>query len=145
MDDSWDEYDAYDLSEFSAADFLHIDTTARREHDPSTAAPEVVTRGAQGRVDTSGSGGPQIAVVLEPVANESVVVKAAAGRSWTGDVICAAQNADKTGKSEPTDVHHIHKLDTRSPYERHRLSGTLSVSDLVGPAWYVLDSVCRGW
>ena len=27
--------------------------------------------------------------------------------------------------------------DARSPFEMHRLRGTLSVSDLIGPAWYV--------
>jgi hypothetical protein len=34
MDGSEDEFDAYDLSEFSAADFVHIDCmTKMREHD----------------------------------------------------------------------------------------------------------------
>ncbi|KAH9962734.1 exonuclease V [Lactifluus volemus] len=52
---------------------------------------------------------------------------AASGRSWTA--------AEDAGKSEATDPHHTHKLHTGSPYERHRSSGILSVSDLVGPAW----------
>jgi hypothetical protein len=129
---SGDEYDAYDLSEFSATDFVHIDSLARRERNDCAAVPEVVTGLAQGRMDTNGSGGPQIPVVLEPAANESVVVKAASGRSWTA--------AEDAGKSEATDPHHTHKLHTGSPYERHRSSGILSVSDLVGPAWYVLNS-----
>ncbi|KAI0248356.1 exonuclease V [Lactifluus subvellereus] len=134
MDDSWDEYDAYDLSEFSATDFMHIDATAG-EHNHSATAPEVVTCSAQGHVGTSRSGGPQIVVALEPTADESVVVKAAVGTSRSGDTICAAQNADKRGNSEPTNLHHAHNLDTRSPFEMHRLDGTLSVSNLVGPAW----------
>jgi exonuclease V len=136
---SGDEYDAYDLSEFSATDFAHIDFLARRERNNSAAVPEIVTGVAQGRIDTNGSGGPQIPVVLEPAANESVAVKAATGRSRTRDVICAAEDA---GKSEATDPHHTHKhkLHTVSPYERHRSSGILSVSDLVGPAWHVLNS-----
>jgi hypothetical protein len=146
MADSWD---AYDLSEFTATDFMQIDAVALREHNHSSesATGVVVTGGAQGRVDTNGSGGPRIAVALEPAANESVVVKAAEGTSWTKDVTCAtqAQNANKTGNSEPTHLRHPHKLDTRSPYETHRLNGTLSVSDLIGPAWYVPNSVCHGW
>ena len=141
MVDSWDEYNAYDLSEFSAADFMQFDSMARREHNHNSesATGVVVTGGAQGRVDTNGSGGPRIAVALEHAANESVVLKAAEGTSWTKDIICRtqAQNANKTGNSEPTDLRHPHMLDTRSPYQRHRSNGTLSVSDLVGPAWYV--------
>jgi hypothetical protein len=130
---SGDEYDAYDLSEFSATDFVHIDFLARRERNNSA----VVTSVAQGRLDTNGSGGPQIPVVLEPAATESVVVKAATGRSWTRDVICTTEDA---GKSEATVPRHTHKLYTVSPYERHRSGGILSVSDLVGPAWHVLNS-----
>jgi hypothetical protein len=137
MAHSGDEYDAYDLSEFSAIDFMYIDSLSRRERNDSAAVPKVVTGVAQGRIDTNGSGGPQIPVVLEPAANESVVVKAATGRNRTRDVICAAEDA---GKSEATDSHHTYKLYMVSPYERHRSSGILSVSDLVGPAWYVLNS-----
>lgn len=132
-----DEYDAYDLSEFSATDFMHIDSLARCERNDSAAVPEVVTGVAQGPIDTNGSGGPQIPVVLEPAANESVVVKAATGRSWTGGVLCATEDPSK---SEAPDPHHKHKPYMGSPYQRHRPSGILSVSDLVGPAWYVLNS-----
>ena len=144
MDDSGDEYDAYDLSEFSATDFTHLDATAHEDNHRATAS-EVVTGGAQGRVGTSRSGGPQIAVALEPTADESVVVKAAAGTSRSGDSICAAQNADERRKSRPTDFHPTHNVDTRSPFERHRSNGTLSVSNLIGPAWYVLKKIGDSW
>src|SRR5260370_1211325 len=64
--DSWDEYDAYDLSECSAEDFVHIDNTtigAKTRHNSRTTAPEeveavAVTGGDWTRVDgTGGSGG----------------------------------------------------------------------------------------
>ncbi|KAI0299774.1 exonuclease V [Russula brevipes] len=41
----------------------------------------------------------------------------------------------ESGTSDPSDLHRAAKADTRSPFERHRFQGTLSVSDLVGPAW----------
>ena len=155
MDDSWDEYDAYDLSEFSAADFVHIDNTATTTttsapatpRDRTTAAPEeeaaaaaaadvvvVVAAGeAWGRVvvETGGSGGlPQVAVALESAADESVVVKVAEGGSGSGDL---------------GDGGAVEDAPRRSPFEEFRRRGTLSVSDLVGPAWYVPCLACREW
>lgn len=153
MDDSWDEYDAYDLSEFSAADFVHIDNTATTTtttsapatpRDRTTAAPEeeaaaaddfvVVVAGGEawGRVvvGTGGSGGlPQVAVALESAADESVVVKVAEGAGGSGGLgnVGAVEDAPR-----------------RSPFEEFRRRGTLSVSDLVGPAWYVPCLACRG-
>ncbi|KAH9033047.1 exonuclease V a 5' deoxyribonuclease-domain-containing protein [Lactarius hengduanensis] len=119
MDDVGDEYDAYDLSEFSAADFVYIDCTTRQhEYD---ATPQ----GAGTRVVTSESGGPQIAVALDPAADESVIVKAAMGRSGSVEII----QVDAT-RARPR-----YRADTRSPFEKYRSRGTLSVSDLVGPAW----------
>lgn len=137
MDDDGDEYDAYDLSEFSAADFVYIDGTARQhEYD---ATPQ----GAGTRVVTSDSGGPQIAVALEPAADESVVVKAALGRSGSVETVDATQALGKRRKAEPNNPHRPrHKVDTRSPFEKYRSRGTLSVSDLVGPAWCVLIIRC---
>jgi hypothetical protein len=130
MDNSCDEYDAYDLSEFSAADLVHIDhtaaTTATR-HDQTTTAPEeaaavVVGTGVSGSL-------PRVAVALEPAADESVVVKVAeGGGSGSGDNIVVG---DATRR--------------RSPFEEFRPRGTLSVSDLVGPAWYVRPLTVRGW
>jgi hypothetical protein len=128
MDTSWDEYDAYDLSEFSAADFVHIDcntTGATTRHNNRATAPEdkvvVVTDGDWTRaVGIGGSGGlPQVAVELEPATDEPVVVKVAVGGSESGDSIEVVDGASR-----------------RSPFEEFR-SQTLSVSDLVGPAWYI--------
>ena len=114
MDNSWDEYDAYDLSEFSAADFAHIDNTATTRHNKHTTAPEE-EKAIVGGAGRSGGGLPQVAVALEPAADQSVVVKVAGGESGSG-----------SGSG-----------DNVSPFEEFRSRGTLSVSDLVGPAWYV--------
>jgi hypothetical protein len=128
MDNACDEeYDAYNLSEFSAEDFVHIDATMRGHHDPASPPAVVVADtdadGAPRRVGTGGSGGPQVAVALEPVADEPAVVK--------------VPSRGESGTSDPSDLHRASKADARNPFERHRLHGTLSVSDLVGPAWYV--------
>lgn len=123
-----DEYDAYDLSEFSAADFVHIDnnsTAATTRHNNRATTPEVeqvvvVTDGDWTRaVGTGSTGGlPQIAVEIEPATDELVVVKVAGGGSGNRDSIVIVDGA------------------SRSPFEEFR-SQTLSVSDLVGPAWYI--------
>jgi len=133
--DSWDEYDAYDLSEFSAEDFVHIDNTtigAKTRHNSRTTAPEeveavAVTGGDWTRVDgTGGSGGLlQVAVELDSAADEPVIVKVAVdggGGSESGSGGGDSIVVDGTLR--------------RSPFEEFR-SQTLSVSDLVGPAWYV--------
>lgn len=143
MDNYRDEYDAYDLSEFSTEDFARIDATTR-EHDRHATAPDNIDTGVawRRRVDTSGSGGPQIAVALESVADESVVVKVAredGGNGSEHSIMGAAQNADDRGMSDPA-----FKADAHSPFEEFRSYGTLSVSDLVGPAWYVLSLVTVG-
>jgi hypothetical protein len=128
MSSPWDEYDAYDLSEFSAADFVHIDsntTGATARHNNRATAPEedkvvIVTEGDRTRaVETGGSGGlPQVAVELELATDEPIVVKVAGGGSGSGDSAVVVDGASR-----------------RSPFEEFR-SQTLSVSDLVGPAWY---------
>ena len=144
MDHSSDDYDAYDLSEFSAADFTHIDSSTREHagHGPTDATGAVEE--ARRRVGTSGSGGPQIAVALEHAADEFVLVKVAGGRSGREEdnphAVGATQDADELdrGKSSRGDLcHSSNATDLRSPYEVFRSYGTLSVSDLVGPAWYV--------
>ena len=121
MDTSWDEYDAYDLSEFSAADFVHIDgntPSATTRHNNRPTAPEGEQEVVVTAIGTGGSGGlPQVVVELEPATDEPVVVKVAGGGNGSGDGI-------DIGASR------------RSPFEEFR-SQTLSVSDLVGPAWYV--------
>ena len=130
MDSSRDEFDAYDLSEFSVADFLHIDnntTSATTRHNNRATVPEedkvvvVVTEAGWTRaVETGGSGGlPQVAVELEPATDESVVVKVVGGGGGSVDSIVVGDGASR-----------------RSPFEEFR-SQTLSVSDLVGPAWYI--------
>ena len=129
MDTSWDEYDAYDLSEFSAADFVHIDgntTGATTRYNNRAAPPEedsvvVITKVDQTRAVGAGrSGGlPQVVVELEPATDEPVAVKVAGRGSGSGDRIVAVDGASR-----------------RSPFEEFR-SQTLSVSDLVGPAWYI--------
>jgi exonuclease V len=138
MDTSWDEYDAYDLSEFSAADFVHIDnnvtTTATRLNLGlnRTTPPKEEVAGEAGRrvVGTGESGGlPQVAVALEPVADESVVVKVVGGGSGSNGSGSGGDGVDAT---------------PRGPFEEFRPRGTLSVSDLVGPAWYVVFWVI-GW
>jgi exonuclease V len=140
MDDDGDEYDAYNLSEFSAADFMYIDGTARQHVYDAT------TQGARTPlVVTSESGGPQIAVALELAADESVVVKAVAGRSGSAEVVDAAQGLGERlrKRAERNDLHRPrHRVDTLSPFEKYRSRGTLSVSDLVGPAWCVLIIRC---
>jgi hypothetical protein len=137
MDDDGDEYDAYNLSEFSAADFSYIDGTARQhqgQHEYDATA-----QGAGTRVVASESGGPQIAVALETAADESVVVKAAVGRSGSVEILDASQGLGDRRKGKSNDFRRPrHRVDTRSPFERYRSRGTLSVSDLVGPAWCVL-------
>ncbi|KAI9509509.1 hypothetical protein F5148DRAFT_1148229 [Russula earlei] len=96
MDDSWDEYN---LSEFSAADIVHIDTTTRElnhhRHGTRTVVDVSSSGAAERRVGTSGPGGPLIAVVLEPAADESVLVKVAEDGGVGGDstvVVAEAQN-----------------------------------------------------
>ena len=140
MDDDGDEYDAYNLSEFSATDFMYIDGKARQhEFDAST-------QGARTPPVTSESGGPQIAVALELAADESVVVKAAADRSGSAEVeiVDAAQglNGILKRRADRNDLHRPRRVDTRSPFEKYRWRRTLSVSDLVGPAWCVLIICC---
>ena len=120
MDISWDEYGAYDLSEFSAADFVHIDTNTTSAticHNSDATTPEgEVALIVTDAIGTGGSGGlPQVAVELEPATDKPVVVKVAVGGSGSGDDVDSAS--------------------PRSPFEEFR-SQTLSVSDLVGPAWY---------
>jgi hypothetical protein len=134
MDDSIVDYDAYDLSEFTAADFAHIDSTTR-EHDPDADATG--GRGAWRRVEeTSGSGGPQIAVELELAADEFVVKVATGGASGSGvDAVDATWNEGESDRGKSG--HPSKATNTRSPYEVHRSGGYLSVSDLVRPSWYV--------
>ena len=130
MSSPWDEYDAYDLSEFSSADFVHIDsntTGATTRHNNRTTAPEedkvvIVTRGDWTcAVGTGASGGlPQVAVELELATDEPIVVKVAGGGSGSGS-------------GDSTVV--VDGASRRSPFEEFR-SQTLSVSDLMGPAWY---------
>ena len=137
MDTSWDEYDAYDLSEFSAADFAHIDGNAtgpKTRHDNNRAtAPEedqvvvATDRDWARAVGTGGSGGlPQVAVELEPATDETVVVVKVAGGGGGSEK--GSGNGDSTVVADDTS--------RRSPLEEFR-SQTLSVSDLVGPAWYI--------
>jgi len=137
MDTSLDEYDAYDLSEFSAADFAHIDgnatdPTTRHNNDRATAPEEDQVVVATDRdwahaVGTGGSGGlPQVAVELEPATDEPVVVVKVAGGG--GGSERGGGSGDSTVVADSTS--------RRSPFEEFR-SQTLSVSDLVGPAWYI--------
>ena len=146
MGHSSDDYDAYDLSEFSAADFVHIDSSTRASEHAGHGPTDDATGGMEDawrREGTSGSGGPQIAVALEHAADEFVLVKVAVGGSGSeadnSDAVTvgATQNADR-GKSSRGDLcHSSNATDSRSPYEAFRSYGTLSVSDLVRPAWYV--------
>ena len=119
MDTSWDEYDAYDLSEFSPADFVHIDSNSTSATTRHATVSESTDQDWTCAVGTSG-GLPQVAVELEPATDQPVVVKVAGGGSGSGDDIVVADGASR-----------------RSPFEEFR-SQTLSVSDLVGPAWYIL-------
>jgi hypothetical protein len=133
MDDFEVDYDAYDLSEFTTADFAHIDCTTR-EHDPAHS-DATSDRGAWRRVEeTSGSGGPQIAVALECGADEPVVVKVAA-EGGSGSETC--QEDDAVGSDRRKSDRSFKAANSGSPHEMYRPWGYLSVSDLVGPAWYV--------
>jgi hypothetical protein len=146
MDDNGDEYDAYNLSEFSATDFIYIDGTARQhEYDATTR------QGARTPLVTSESGGPQIAVALELAADESVVVKAARGSAEV-EVVDATQGLRDVlmRRAERNDLHRSrNRVDTRSPFKKYRSRGTLSVTDLVGPAWcvshYLLSPLTNDW
>ena len=151
MDHSSDDYDGYDLSEFSTADFVHIDSSTTRGH--AGHGPTDATGGAEEawrHVETIGSGGPQIAVALEHAADEFVLVKVAGGGSGgekdNSDAVGAMQNADWGMSSRGDLCQSSNATDSRSPYEVFRSYGTLSVSDLVRPAWYVQVSPppCNG-
>ena len=131
-----DEYDAYDLSEFSVADFVHIDgntidpTTCHNNH--ATAPEEVQIVIATDRdwtraVGKGGSGGlPQVAVEIEPATDETVVIKVAGG---------GVGGESRNGNGSGDNIVVVGSTSRRSPFEEFRLQ-TLSVSDLVGPAWY---------
>ncbi len=124
MGDDSDEYDAYNLSEFSAADFAHIEAARQHDHDATAQAGM--------RVVTSESGGPQIAVALEPASDESVLVKDATSRSGSVEIVDTTLETGDSGS----------KARRNSPIKRYRSRKTLSVSDLVGPAWYVFIVPC---
>ena len=112
-----DEFDAYDFSEFTAADFAQIDAelaaTAAAYYATSTRVPDGDHNGDKPR-------GPAIDIKLEEEpADRSNLVKA----------------PERNGTLPPPP-----KRDTRSPFKRFRSwNKSFSVSDLVGPSWYVLD------
>ncbi|KAI0053461.1 hypothetical protein FA95DRAFT_1674468 [Auriscalpium vulgare] len=120
-----DEFDAYDFSEFTAADLALVDVVAAREHvsrrTPAHAFEDYEVQ------RTAPFGGPQIAIELEPAADDGVVKIGGSGNSDSGSG--GGSKGDKGQGSTP-------KKDTeRSPLERYRQRKILTVSDLVGPAW----------
>ncbi|KAI0275271.1 exonuclease V [Gloeopeniophorella convolvens] len=125
--DSDDEYDAYDLSEFSAADFTRIDA-ATHEHPRS---PSPGADGAQSRPGAGASGGPQIAVALESASDVRVDKAAQDGGRSEGGLGGAGSASTQRERRDA----HLRGPDTRSPFEEYRRRGTLSVTDLVGPSW----------
>lgn len=147
-----DEFDAYDLSEFTAEDFAHIDalvaattSTTPVVHTPTPPLPEEVLtpepvavgavrsepEGSESSPGAPGSprgggrgrrygGGPQIQIAVERT------VRANASRSLK----------DRRGK---------YPQPKRSPYEQFRSwNRLLSVTDLVGPSWYVSNAIAMG-
>lgn len=66
----------------------------------------------------------------------SQAILAAVGRSGSVEIADATQGTGNRRKAGPNDPHRPRsKVDTRSPFKKYRSRGTLSVSDLVGPAW----------
>ncbi|KAI9455907.1 exonuclease V [Lactarius psammicola] len=66
----------------------------------------------------------------------SQAILAAVDRSGSVEITDATQGLGDRRKVGPNDLHRPrHRVDTRSPFEKYRSRGTLSVSDLVGPAW----------
>lgn len=109
-----DEFDAYDFSEFTAADFAQIDAELAANAASYAAPTRVPNRDHHGDKPR----GPAIDIKLEEEpADRSDLVKAPA----------------TNGTLPPP------KRDTRSPFKRFRnWNKYFSVSDLVGPSWYVL-------
>ncbi|KZT08784.1 uncharacterized protein LAESUDRAFT_697055 [Laetiporus sulphureus 93-53] len=104
---SSDEYAEYDLSEFTAEDFAHIDSMLAAAYSTSESVESRIYYDAP----RSGGGGPQIAITLEQNANYSALVK--------------APEEPQEGGAQAT----------LSPLQRFRRGKWLSVTDLVGPAW----------
>ncbi|CCL98155.1 uncharacterized protein FIBRA_00149 [Fibroporia radiculosa] len=104
----YDEFDVYDLSEFTAEDFACIDAAL------ASAQPSLVSIfGNCNRNDSisDGTGGPRIEIQVEGATDNSILPKALSRhQEWSSD--------------------------GRSPFERFRKwRKVLSVTDLVGPAW----------
>ncbi|KAM5535890.1 hypothetical protein V8D89_010508 [Ganoderma adspersum] len=118
-----DEFDAYDLSEFSPEDFEQIDKLALSVHTPPPPAifkrlDSTAPTGSQipsGRGSPTGgdggvkNGGPSIEIALEP-----------------------DRNADPPRRLKDSWI----KRTKRSPYEQFRgWNRLLSVTDITGPSW----------
>ncbi|KZT73292.1 hypothetical protein DAEQUDRAFT_684244 [Daedalea quercina L-15889] len=106
LETSDDEFDAYDFSEFTAADFAKIDAALL----PSATTTTYVSDGHHHNGDRTG--GPVIEIKLEQEADNR------------SDIVKAPQNP------------RYPQRDPRSPLDRFRKwKKYFSVSDLVGPAW----------
>lgn len=144
-----DEFDAYDLSEFSQEDFTLLDSLTSREHTP-LASPEPqrpsasfeaqraeASIGGSRRNSAPGAapGGPRIPVEIEPAANSTSIkdsssARAGSSTSATGDQKSPSKSRVKVWKPAASP-----SINPQSPLARHRPSQRLSVSDLVGPVW----------
>lgn len=104
-----DEFNAYDLSEFSEEDFARIDAELERRNLENN--------------DFNSQGGPAVTIQVElPVID---VVRE----------VSSSNVAMSSSSAEHTTLKHAE----RSPYQRFRRNNTLSVTDLVSPAWYELS------
>lgn len=107
--DVGDEYDEYDFSEFTEDDFAQIDANIALHYQPLETQPTTVG---------NGSAGPRTPIEIERHA-DLVATK----EHRILDMLVAQKAASPSRKPQ-------------SPFKQFRKWGqTLSVTDLVGPAW----------
>ncbi|TBU36401.1 exonuclease V a 5' deoxyribonuclease-domain-containing protein [Dichomitus squalens] len=122
-----DEFDAYDLSEFSAADLAEIDELVDRLHGHSPLPPIREVHDEHERPSASGSGSPR---------------DRSSPRRGGGDVpnggpaieiaLESAGKADPSRRLKDSWIKHT----KRSPYEQFRKwNRLLTVTDIAGPSW----------
>lgn len=142
-----DEFDAYDLSEFSQEDFVLLDSLTSREPTP-VASPDPQRRYANSGTQTSpvrtggrhdgpasiagaALGGPRLSVEIE-LADKPASLSTRTSGSLNGK---ESQKAQSKSRAKSQKAAASPSIDPRSPLARHRPSQRLSVSDLVGPVW----------
>lgn len=142
-----DEFDLYDLSEFSQEDFAVLDSLTSREHTPVTSPnPQrsYTSPGAQrarGRCDSSTSnpgaalGGPRIPVEIEPAANIASMKDSSSAHTSSSLRGTGSRKVQTNNRINNRKAATLPSIDPQSPMARYRPNQRLSVSDLVGPVW----------